>query len=88
LFLLAEGLRCLLAVLCTQQRPGFGSGRRFWRVRTGDAIVPGPVMLVGCGTSIEALINGVHRIKRFIGVLNDNEWSIAKNVGPIAQRPL
>jgi 1-deoxy-D-xylulose-5-phosphate synthase len=40
-----------------------------------------------CGTSIEALINGAHRIKRFIDVLNDNEWSIAKNVGPIAQPP-
>jgi len=26
---------------------GFGSGRCFRQVRTGDAIVPGPVMLIG-----------------------------------------
>src|SRR5580693_4298163 len=36
------------------------------------------------GVSFEALNNIAHTTKRFIGVLNDNEWSIAKNVGAIA----
>src|ERR1700722_3795351 len=37
-----------------------------------------------CGTSYEALNNVKTHTKRFIVVLNDNEWSIAKNVGAIA----
>ncbi|MBV9877666.1 MAG: 1-deoxy-D-xylulose-5-phosphate synthase [Verrucomicrobia bacterium] len=37
-----------------------------------------------CGTSYEALNNVCDHTKRFIVVLNDNEWSIAKNVGAIA----
>jgi len=36
------------------------------------------------GISFEALNNIGHTTKRFIAVLNDNEWSIAKNVGAIA----
>ncbi len=36
------------------------------------------------GISFEALNNLAHTTKRFIGILNDNEWSIAKNVGAIA----
>src|SRR6204780_4170119 len=36
------------------------------------------------GISFEALNNISHTTKKFIGVLNDNEWSIAKNVGAIA----
>ncbi|MEI7728623.1 MAG: 1-deoxy-D-xylulose-5-phosphate synthase [Verrucomicrobiota bacterium] len=36
------------------------------------------------GVSYEALNNIAHTTKRFIGILNDNEWSIAKNVGAIA----
>src|SRR5437868_14495676 len=36
------------------------------------------------GISFEALNNIAHTTKRFIGILNDNEWSIAKNVGDIA----
>jgi 1-deoxy-D-xylulose-5-phosphate synthase len=36
-----------------------------------------------CGISYEAL-NNIGLTKRFIVVLNDNEWSIAKNVGAIA----
>jgi 1-deoxy-D-xylulose-5-phosphate synthase len=36
-----------------------------------------------CGISYEAL-NNASETKRFIVVLNDNEWSIAKNVGAIA----
>jgi 1-deoxy-D-xylulose-5-phosphate synthase len=37
-----------------------------------------------CGVSYEALNNVAESTKRFIVVLNDNEWSIAKNVGAIA----
>src|SRR5256885_1050220 len=37
-----------------------------------------------CGVSYEALNNVAHSTKRLIVVLNDNEWSIAKNVGAIA----
>ena len=37
------------------------------------------------GISFEALNNIGHSTKKFIGILNDNEWSIAKNVGAIAQ---
>src|SRR5256886_12953766 len=38
-----------------------------------------------CGISYEALNNVKAHTKRFIVVLNDNEWSIAKNVGAIAK---
>jgi 1-deoxy-D-xylulose-5-phosphate synthase len=36
------------------------------------------------GISFEAMNNIAQTTKRFIGVLNDNEWSIAKNVGAIS----
>ncbi len=35
------------------------------------------------GVSYEALNNISHTTKKFIGILNDNEWSIAENVGAI-----
>src|ERR1700751_3502680 len=55
-------------------------------LRGGDEHV---VVLAGdaaftCGISYEALNNVKAHTKRFIVVLNDNEWSIAKNVGAIA----
>ena len=37
-----------------------------------------------CGISYEALNNIKSHTKKFIVILNDNEWSIAKNVGAIA----
>ena len=37
-----------------------------------------------CGITYEALNNMAHHTKRLIVVLNDNEWSIDKNVGAIA----
>lgn len=37
-----------------------------------------------CGVTLEALNNVVSSTKRLIVVLNDNEWSIAKNVGAIS----
>jgi 1-deoxy-D-xylulose-5-phosphate synthase len=36
------------------------------------------------GISFEAMNNIATTTKKFIGILNDNEWSIAKNVGAIA----
>jgi 1-deoxy-D-xylulose-5-phosphate synthase len=36
------------------------------------------------GVSFEAMNNVAHTTKKFIGILNDNEWSIAKNVGAIS----
>src|SRR6266550_1161881 len=36
------------------------------------------------GIFYEALNNIAHTTKKFIGILNDNEWSIAKNVGAIS----
>src|SRR5437899_4464085 len=36
------------------------------------------------GISFEAMNNIAHTTRRFIGILNDNEWSIAKNVGAIS----
>ncbi|GAB4176334.1 MAG: 1-deoxy-D-xylulose-5-phosphate synthase [Terrimicrobiaceae bacterium] len=38
-----------------------------------------------CGVSFEALNNVASSTKRLIVVLNDNEWSIAKNVGAVAE---
>lgn len=37
-----------------------------------------------CGVTLEALNNVVASTKRLVVILNDNEWSIAKNVGAIA----
>jgi len=37
-----------------------------------------------CGVTLEALNNVVASTKRLIVILNDNEWSIAKNVGAIS----
>ena len=38
-----------------------------------------------CGITLEALNNIADSTKRFILVLNDNEWSIAKNVGAMSR---
>ncbi|HEY0946613.1 MAG TPA: 1-deoxy-D-xylulose-5-phosphate synthase [Opitutaceae bacterium] len=38
-----------------------------------------------CGITLEALNNVVASTKRLIVILNDNEWSIAKNVGAISR---
>ena len=38
-----------------------------------------------CGITLEALNNVVSSTKRLVVVLNDNEWSIAKNVGAISK---
>jgi 1-deoxy-D-xylulose-5-phosphate synthase len=38
-----------------------------------------------CGVTLEALNNVVTSTRRLIVILNDNEWSIARNVGAIAR---
>jgi len=38
-----------------------------------------------CGVSYEALNNVAETTKRFIVILNDNQWSIARNTGAIAE---
>ena len=38
-----------------------------------------------CGITMEALNNVVSSTKRLVVILNDNEWSIAKNVGAMAK---
>ncbi len=38
-----------------------------------------------CGVSFEALNNAANATDRLIVVLNDNEWSIAKNVGAVSE---
>ena len=38
-----------------------------------------------CGITMEALNNIAHSTKRLVVVLNDNEWSIARNVGAMAK---
>lgn len=38
-----------------------------------------------CGVTLEALNNVVASTKRLVVILNDNEWSIARNVGAIAK---
>ena len=38
-----------------------------------------------CGVTMEALNNVVSSTKRLIVILNDNEWSIARNVGAMAR---
>ncbi len=57
-------------------RDKLGSGEHVVAV-AGDAAFT-------CGVSYEALNNVAESTKRFIVVLNDNEWSIAKNVGAIS----
>src|SRR5881398_2890717 len=55
-------------------------------LRAGDehvVVVAGDAAFT-CGISYEALNNTKSQTRRFIVVLNDNEWSIAKKVGAIA----
>jgi 1-deoxy-D-xylulose-5-phosphate synthase len=67
-------LSAALGMAVARDRRG---GREHVVVVAGDAAFT-------CGTSYEALNNVADNTKRFIVVLNDNEWSIAKNVGAIA----
>ena len=62
---------------------GMAAGRD---LRGGDqnvVVVAGDAAFT-CGVSYEALNNVAETTRRLIVVLNDNEWSIAKNVGAMA----
>lgn len=67
-------LSAALGMAVARDRRG---GREHVVVIAGDAAFT-------CGLSYEALNNVADNTKRFVVVLNDNEWSIAKNVGAIA----
>ena len=62
---------------------GMAVGRDLRGTDEHVVVVAGDAALT-CGISYEALNNAKSQTKRFIVVLNDNEWSIAKNVGAIA----
>src|SRR5436189_2518434 len=62
---------------------GMAVGRDLLGGDENVVVVAGDAALT-CGISYEALNNVKAQTKRFIVVLNDNEWSIAKNVGAIA----
>src|SRR6476620_10943562 len=81
------------------EHDGYGAGRAGTALSAGLGMAVGRdlrgaddqhvVVVAGdaaftCGISYEALNNAKSQTKRFIVVLNDNEWSIAKNVGAIA----
>src|ERR1700704_1759142 len=62
---------------------GMAVGRDLRGTNEDVVVVAGDAAFT-CGISYEALNNAKSQTKRFIVVLNDNEWSIAKNVGAIA----
>ena len=62
---------------------GMAVGRDLRGTNENVVVVAGDAALT-CGISYEAMNNARSQTKRFIAVLNDNEWSIAKNVGAIA----
>jgi 1-deoxy-D-xylulose-5-phosphate synthase len=62
---------------------GMAVGRDLLGGNENVVVVAGDAALT-CGISYEALNNVRAQTKRFIVVLNDNEWSIARNVGAIA----
>ena len=62
---------------------GMAVGRDLLGGKENVVVVAGDAAFT-CGISYEALNNVRAQTKRFIVVLNDNEWSIAKNVGAIA----
>ena len=61
---------------------GMAVGRDLRGTEENVVVVAGDAAFT-CGISYEALNNARSQTK-FIVVLNDNEWSIAKNVGAIA----
>jgi 1-deoxy-D-xylulose-5-phosphate synthase len=62
---------------------GMAVGRDLKKSDENIVVIAGDAALT-CGISYEALNNVRSHTKKFIVVLNDNEWSIAKNVGAIA----
>lgn len=63
---------------------GMAVGRDMRRGKEHVVCIAGDAAFT-CGVSFEALNNVANSTDRLIVVLNDNEWSIAKNVGAIAE---
>ena len=63
---------------------GMAAGRDKLGTKENVVCIFGDAALTN-GVSFEALNNIAHTTKKFIGILNDNEWSIAKNVGAISE---
>src|SRR3954466_1041547 len=63
---------------------GMAVGRDLRKADDENGVVVAGDAAFTCGISYEALNNVRSHTKKFIVVLNDNEWSIAKNAGAIA----
>ena len=63
---------------------GMAAGRDLLQDGSHTVAVAGDAAFT-CGPTLEALNNIAETTKKFIVVLNDNEWSIDKNVGAIAR---
>ena len=63
---------------------GMAAGRDLKGTDENVVVVAGDAAFT-CGPTFEALNNVAAHTKKFIVVLNDNEWSIDKNVGAIAK---
>ena len=59
--------------------------RAIWREHPKNIVAVAGDAAFTNGISFEALNNIGDATKRFIVVLNDNEWSIDRNVGAIAE---
>ena len=62
---------------------GMATGRDLKGTDENVIAVVGDAALT-CGVTYEALNNIAHHTKKLIVIINDNKWSIAKNVGAIA----
>jgi 1-deoxy-D-xylulose-5-phosphate synthase len=62
---------------------GMATGRDMKGTDENVVAVIGDAALT-CGVTYEALNNIAHHTKKLIVIINDNKWSIAKNVGAIA----
>ncbi|MGB0993904.1 MAG: 1-deoxy-D-xylulose-5-phosphate synthase [Akkermansiaceae bacterium] len=63
---------------------GMASGRDLKQENNHVVAVAGDAAFT-CGPTLEALNNIAHTTKKFMVVLNDNEWSIDRNVGALAK---
>jgi 1-deoxy-D-xylulose-5-phosphate synthase len=62
---------------------GMATGRDLRGSREHVVVLAGDAAFT-CGITFEALNNAAHHTKKLLVILNDNEWSIDKNVGAIA----
>ena len=69
---------------CLSAALGMAAARDLLKEDTHVVAVAGDAAFT-CGPTLEALNNIAETTRKFIVVLNDNEWSIDKNVGAIAK---